>query len=206
MVKTYFRTKCYSLRSDNPFLSITDYNACASRPCHPLVWCRDYPAPSIGYQCGPCPSTHYGNGVHCRPMCPFSCPYGMRCIGPNSCGCREGYYGIGCKIPFCPSGCFNGGTCVRPKVCKCPAGFGGRACLQQKCDPPCRHNGVCVGRNRCRCPTGFVGPRCQTMMCMIRCLNRGVCTGPYTCRCKRGYTGVRCERGTVVICVKNTSF
>ena len=165
----------------------------ALNPCHPLVQCHIDESFARGFKCGSCPVGFTGNGERCVSMCPFNCPYGMKCIAPYTCRCRKGYYGVGCKTPFCSKGCFNEGKCIRPDVCSCPKGFSGPSCLNYVCTPRCQNGGRCLANNKCYCQHGFEGLYCERMKCLVKCLNGGTCIGPYFCSCESTFAGLRCE-------------
>ncbi|XP_074628689.1 uncharacterized protein LOC141886438 isoform X2 [Acropora palmata] len=171
----------------------TERNSCSPNPCYPMVQCSTVKGSQLGYRCGPCPDGYTGSGVKCTPLCPVPCPYGMRCIGHQTCRCPEGYRGVGCKSPICRDGCYNGGRCVKPDECKCKEGYEGLSCLSPICWPPCRNGGKCVAPSTCRCSHGFMGSRCQVKRCLVTCLNGGSCIGLHVCKCLPEFSGRRCE-------------
>lgn len=162
-----FKFVTSKIQSFSLVINPTERNYCYPNPCYPMVQCSTVKGSQLGFRCGPCPDGYTGSGVKCTPLCPVPCPYGMRCIGHQTCRwdtacrpsvlvfnierykkeqfycyssyrCPEGYRGVGCKSPICRDGCYNGGTCVKPDECKCKEGYEGLSCLSPICWPPCR--------------------------------------------------------------------
>jgi len=48
--------------------SFQDINDCNDNSCYIGVKCHDFKAPLRGFQCGPCPMNHTGNGRDCIPL------------------------------------------------------------------------------------------------------------------------------------------
>ncbi|XP_064597910.1 von Willebrand factor D and EGF domain-containing protein-like [Liolophura sinensis] len=170
----------------------TDRSACVEGVCFLQATCEelpDYP----GFHCGPCPFGYIGDGRTCTAQCDPPCGRNHVCVGPNKCGCREGYTGIRCNIPVCQPLCLNKGICYKPNVCRCRPGYAGKQCEQAICNPPCQHGGQCVGRNLCSCPYGYMGRKCEAMACTLACQNGGTCIGANTCKCLPGYLGSQCQ-------------
>ncbi|XP_022112071.1 von Willebrand factor D and EGF domain-containing protein-like [Acanthaster planci] len=152
-----------------------------------------------GYRCHQGPNQHV-NLIITIPclaaQCEPECQNGGRCVLPNVCTCKYGYFGPRCQILTCTVNCANGGYCITPNTCKCPLGYSGPTCKLAVCKPSCRNGGRCARPDNCVCLRGFQGAQCQTAICNPSCRNGGTCVRPNMCACPVGYTGTNCAIAT----------
>ncbi|XP_015785280.2 protein kinase C-binding protein NELL1-like isoform X2 [Tetranychus urticae] len=158
-------------------LNCIDINECESggnHKCNENAACINTEG---SYYCK-CLPGYTGNGTHCNPICNKKCANGGKCIGPDKCSCRRGFYGNYCEkdidecslnIHHCPvnSECIN-----KPGwyYCQCLSGYTSLierndSNYQLKCIDldecnegidTCDENTICVnteGSYRCDCPS-----------------------------------------------------
>lgn len=147
-------------------------------------------------------------------------------VNDYSCGCRGGYFGIGCQnFDSCSlQPCHNGGTCTvdqlnpRQFVCSCPPSTTGSLCemiLSPCSSSPCENGGICrdgvdtTQHFDCLCLPGFSGEVCEVDIdeCSTSpCQNGGTCSdgvNSYTCQCPPDFSGVLCD-SQVVFCMTDS--
>ncbi|XP_070537259.1 fibrillin-2-like [Ptychodera flava] len=165
-----------------------DYDACADNPCFPGVNCTDDKAPSIGFECGECPTGLIGNGT--------------KCFDFDEC---EEERDFDSSEPFCDQICEN---TLRSYVCHCSEGYRLDAdekgcrdineCTENIDD--CHQKATCInigGGFNCTCNDGYIGVDSNRTLCedVNECLQEPCgentdCTnivGSYKCTCLDGY-------------------
>ncbi|CAG2256352.1 Fibulin-2 [Mytilus edulis] len=145
-----------------------------------------------------------------------SCPNGGTCSSPDTCRCRAGFGGSGCRdINECTMR--NGGcnhickNSIGSYQCDCKNGFY-LASDRKTCEDTnecSKNNGDCnqncknvEGSYNCFCMNGYKlardGKMCEDINeCLhMTCLNNGSCVnvlGSYSCQCNQGFSGDVCQ-------------
>uniref|UniRef100_UPI00359018BB fibrillin-1-like n=1 Tax=Myxine glutinosa TaxID=7769 RepID=UPI00359018BB len=162
-----------------------DFNPCTNSTCFAGVTCTDKPAPSLDFECGPCPDRLIGNGSKCYDIdeCLNNSPCEHNCINilPGyNCTCHEGYSINSSDSNKCDDidECANESSCVDNAQC----------------------NNL-PGTYNCTCDVGFSGDGSVVCEDIDECRNESACgdhsictnnNGSFSCSCEKGYRGTPC--------------
>uniref|UniRef100_UPI00358E3F4F fibrillin-1-like n=1 Tax=Myxine glutinosa TaxID=7769 RepID=UPI00358E3F4F len=162
-----------------------DFNPCTNSTCFAGVTCTDKPAPSLDFECGPCPDRLIGNGSKCYDIdeCLNNSPCEHNCINilPGyKCTCHEGYSINSSDSNKCDDidECANESSCVDNAQC----------------------NNL-PGTYNCTCDVGFSGDGSVVCEDIDECRNESACgdhsictnnNGSFSCSCEKGYRGSPC--------------
>ena len=172
------------------------------------------------YRC--CKGWEITNGKCLKPICTLPCSYAGTCIKPDTCKCRDGYFGSQCDFIVKP-GAKNVCTkqwyytkmearpfqrvayrVVNEKYCVKKHPFFKNMCLQYGTRTSARSKMVGytkivpvtkskTGYECCKGWQNVGGDDCPVPICDPDCLNGGICVRPSTCRCRLGFFGDRCQ-------------